>query len=108
MIAFTVRGKTFIAIFYSIFDTNEEVKLFQALTVDELREMINLLTPSVNRPEVKGYTYCHTFCGHELKLRIVASVRKAFRPLTRWFKAAVPSDVRIGVERAKNCSFTVS
>ena len=76
MIAFTVRGKTFIAIFYSIFDTNEEVKLFQALTVDELREMINLLTPSVNRPEVKGYTYCHTFCGHELTLRIVASVRK--------------------------------
>ena len=34
------------------------------------------LTPSVNRPEVKGYAYCHTFCGHELELRIVASVRK--------------------------------
>ena len=29
-----------------------------------------------------------------------------FRPLTRWFKAAVPSDVRIGVERAKKLQFS--
>ena len=72
-----------------------------------LRETINQLTPSVNRPEVKGYAYCHTFCGHELELRIVVIENLTFRPLTRWFKAAVPSDVRIGVERAKNCSFKV-
>ena len=38
---------------------------------DGLSETINQLTPSVNRPEVKGYTYCHTFCRHELKLLIV-------------------------------------
>ena len=22
------------------------------------------------RPEIKGYAYCHTFCGHELELLI--------------------------------------
>ena len=41
-----------------------------------LREMISQLTPSVNRPEVKGSAYYHTFCEHELEFRIVASVRK--------------------------------
>ena len=39
------------------------------LYIDRLRETINQLTPGVNRPEVKGYAYCHTFCGHELELQ---------------------------------------
>ena len=39
------------------------------LYIDGLRETINQLTPGVNRPEVKGYAYCHTFCGHELELQ---------------------------------------
>ena len=58
------------------------------------------------RPGFKGYAYCHTFCGHELELQVLENV--TFQPLTRWFKAVVPSDVRIGVERAKSCGFSVS
>ena len=65
------------------------------LYIDGLRETINQLTPGVNRPKVKGYAYCHTFVGMNWSCNVT------FRPLTRWFKAAVPSDVRIGVERAK-------
>jgi len=82
--------------------------LLNTYTIDGLRETINQLTPSVNRPEVKGYAYCHTFVGMNwscILLQVLENV--TFRPLTRWFKAAVPSDVRIGVERAKNCSFPV-
>ena len=39
------------------------------VAIDGLRETINQLTPGVNRPEVKSYAYCHTFCGHELELQ---------------------------------------
>ena len=56
-------------------------------------------------PEVKGYTYCHTFYGHELELQVLENV--TCQPLARWFKAVVASDVRIGVETEKNCSFSV-
>ena len=56
-------------------------------------------------PGFKGYAYCHTFCGHELELQVLENV--TFRLLTRWFKAVVTSDIRIGVERTKSCSFTV-
>ena len=58
------------------------------------------------RPGIQGYAYYHTFFGHKLELQVLENV--TFQPLTRWFKAVVPSDVRIGVERAKEtCSFSV-
>ena len=48
-------------------------------------------------PEVKGYAYCHTFCGHELELQVLEN-----RDFSTTYKMVhvVPSDVRIGVERA--------
>ena len=39
--------------------------------------MINQLTLGVNRPEVKGYAYCHTFCGHEWPTCIMTSRTRA-------------------------------
>ena len=58
------------------------------------------------RPGFKGYAYCHTFCGHELELQVLENV--TFRPLTRWLKAVMPSDVRIGVEGQKAAVFQFS